>query len=191
MLMSLDFVKCLHCCNSSQPVTIGKASDRRFNVESASVGGLITAIPKRTIPQIFPDAARCPGLGEPIAGQKSTFVGSGLADRAFQIASFGSCEVTDRADLNDTDRGLAIAAEKIESLALRKIALQPGYCFRLLAHQTDVLQPPLDRWGNAELWVEGGKMSEKIKQTLQWRYQVRDFRKARTEEMWKSIAPES
>jgi AAA ATPase domain len=194
MVRLLDLERFYQACNPSRPLMMGKAADRQYYIDFASVrGGKIIEALQRTITRIAPDSPTCQLFTGHLGCGKSTELlrlQAELEEQKFHVVYFESTHVLEMADVDVTDILLAIAGQVSESLEGMKIRLKPSYFNRLFAEVVDFMQTPINLDVEAELSVGIAKITAKTKESPQLRRRLRDYLEPRTENILQSINKE-
>ncbi|AKG22608.1 P-loop NTPase fold protein [Calothrix sp. 336/3] len=190
----LNLTEFYQACNPSRPLMMGKATDRRYYIDFASVrGGKIIEALLRTITRLSPDKPTCQLFTGHIGCGKSTELlrlQAELEHEQFHVVYFESTHVLEMIDLDVTDILLAIAGQVSESLEAMKIRVKPSYFRTLFTDIIGFLQTPLDLEVEGELSVGIAKITAKTKESPQLRRRLRDYLEPRTENILQSINKE-
>lgn len=208
--MVKDFQRFVYACNPSNTIDMGKAEDRPYYIDFASVrGGKIIEALGRIITRLSPDKPTCQLFTGHIGCGKSTELlrlKAELEQKGFYVVYFESTQDLDMADVDVSDILLAIARQVTDSLETLNIRLQPRGFKALLKDAADFLNieelggevsvPGLGKVTASNKGIEFslaqgiGKITAKTKDNINLRRRLRQHLEPQTNTILQSINEE-
>jgi hypothetical protein len=209
--MAIDFQRFFDACDPSKTIDMGKAADRPYYIDFASVrGGKIIEALERTIIRLSPDRPTCQLFTGHMGCGKSTELlrlRAELDQQGFHVVFFESDQDLDIADVDVSDILLAIARQVSESLEKIKINLQPRGFRALVKEAAEFLtstevtaEASLPALGKITASTEGtaefslaagiGKITAKTKESVRLRHRLRQHLEPQTNSILQAINEE-